>query len=345
MLTAHSFVGRATKTTKEWFIVFTNKIVFEDQNEKFGFTQIPNVVLTSTVLNPTEKCIYGILRRYASMNDGAMPSVATICIEVNISASTYKRAIKSFIRSSHNPNPKVPLVTAIRRPNDTNIYKIHRITNELIELLKPAIAMDKKKKDKLKKRFKSQRKQSGVHFEPSIENTRKAQNEPPGVGLILSLPEGSNRAPNNNDTNNIDNNKQEKDVVVEGNIEKEEKGSDWKLHSQNDVANLRKEMEEVFDQEMTEEAAKELITLADQNNRHINEYFRAMKTRSEKKKEKPWNPVGALRKYVENDWTLPSLHEESKQKKSLECADPMAYELRAVLYKEYAQKGLIPNEN
>jgi hypothetical protein len=57
-----------------------DQIVFEDTNEQYGFTQNPNVVLTSTVLNPTEKIVYEILRRYATMPGGAHPGAATICL-------------------------------------------------------------------------------------------------------------------------------------------------------------------------------------------------------------------------------------------------------------------------
>jgi hypothetical protein len=156
-----------------------DQIVFEDTNEQYGFTQSPNVVLTSTVLNPTEKIVYEILRRYATMPGGAHPGAATICLEANISDATYKRAIKTFVRSSSNPKPKIPLITAVRRPNQTNKFYVHKITPELIDLLKPAIAMSKQEREQHRKAFNRRKKsKSGAQNEPSIENTGKAQNEP-----------------------------------------------------------------------------------------------------------------------------------------------------------------------
>lgn len=86
-----------------------DQIIFEDKSEQFGYTPIPNAVLTSTVLSPVEVRIYAILRRYASLPQGAMPSAPSICAEANISKATYNRAIKKFIKSDTNPNPEAVL--------------------------------------------------------------------------------------------------------------------------------------------------------------------------------------------------------------------------------------------
>lgn len=176
-------------------------IIFEDKNDQYGFTQVPNVVLTSTVLSPTAVRIYTILRRYASMPKGAMPSVPTICVEANISKATYNREIKTFIRSTENPNPAVPLISVIHRPNKSNIFKVHKLTEQLIAKLKPAVAMEKVEVEKLKAKYKRKsKKKSASQNETPFENTRESQNE---THLLAS----QNETPgvSNCDTSNIEN--------------------------------------------------------------------------------------------------------------------------------------------
>lgn len=176
-------------------------IIFEDKNDQYGFTQVPNVVLTSTVLSPTAVRIYTILRRYASMPKGAMPSVPTICVEANISKATYNREIKTFIRSTENPNPAVPLISVIHRPNKSNIFKVHKLTEQLIAKLKPAVAMEKVEVEKLKAKYKRKsKKKSASQNETPFENTRESQNE-----TYLLASQNETPGVSNCDTSNIEN--------------------------------------------------------------------------------------------------------------------------------------------
>ncbi len=178
-----------------------NQIVFEDKNEQYGFIQVPTVIATSTVLSPTAVRIYIILRRYASMPKGAMPSVPTICVEAQISKSTYNREIKTFVRSTQNPNPAVPLITAIHRRNATSVFKIHKLTDQLIAKLKPAVMMEETELKMMKAKYKKKTKRkSGYQIETPIENTRESQNETYQSGYQIETPGVSNC-----DTSYIDN--------------------------------------------------------------------------------------------------------------------------------------------
>lgn len=170
-----------------------NQIVFEDKNEQYGFIQVPTVIATSTVLSPTAVRIYLILRRYASMPKGAMPSIPTICVEANISKATYNREIKTFVRSTENPNPAVPLITAIHRKNATNIFKIHKLTDQLIAKLKPAVTMEETKLEKLKAKYKKKTKRKSTsQNETPIENARESQIETYQSGYQIETPRVSN---------------------------------------------------------------------------------------------------------------------------------------------------------
>jgi len=137
------------------------------------------------------------------------------------------------------------------------------------------------------------------------------------------------------DNNKYNNNKD--DVVVE---KKEKK---WKKHSARDVRILRKKIQEFYRQDISLKTAEELISLSDQKGNHISEYFQSMILRFNHKNETPWNPVGALKHQIINDWIIRP--PKDQKRKTFECTDPMAQELRSDLYKEYSQKGLIPNEN
>jgi hypothetical protein len=285
-----------------------DQIVFEDENERHGFTQIPNVVLTSTVLSPTAVRIYGILRRYASMPKGAMPSVPTVCIEANISKATYNREVKTFIRSTENPNPAIPLITAIHRRNKSNVFKIHKLTDQLIALLKPAITMEETDLERLKEKYKKKgKKKGGSQNETPIENTRESQidthqgtsqNETPGVS--------------NCDTNNIEHkqDRQRRDVVV---------------------SHYQEEFKKLFNAELTDKDAKAFFLEAKKNGKDLLDYIHYVKNQSEKKTI--GNPVGYLRDAVYGNWAVPSVAE-------LEQAAAKEAEDSEVQRKQYDEKSM-----
>lgn len=321
-----------------------DQIVFEDKAEQFGFTQIPNVVLTSTVLNPTEVRIYAILRRYASMPNGAMPAVATICLEANISNATYKRAIKTFIRSSHNPKPKIPLITSVQRPNDTSVYKIHKITDQLTELLKPAIAMSKKERDEFRKSFREKkRKKERVQNEPSIKNTREAQNEPSRVGLKINPLGGSKRTPSNIDISNIDNNIQEKKdvVVVLKNKIKEKLGqkigdriaielvTTFEKHGKRidrivaSLAYVIEQCQKAFDQTLSIKEAHAILAAIFENDADFNEVLNNTVAYFKQKGESVANPVGVLINAMEKGFRYAPVKQKTKREwRPYDVVDP-----------------------
>ncbi|WP_176786581.1 helix-turn-helix domain-containing protein [Thermoactinomyces sp. DSM 45892] len=198
-----------------------DKAVFESENESLGFTIIPNVILTSTVLTPTEKIVYGILRRYANLPKGCMPAVSTVCLEANISKATYNRAIKTFIRSTENPNPAIPLITIIHRPNQSNEFKFHDITDHLVELLKSAVQMEEEEKKiakaKKKRKKAASKSKSGSQNDTPIENTGESQNETHIQTSQNETPPVSNCDTSNNELNKKEQQQPEvleKDVVV-----------------------------------------------------------------------------------------------------------------------------------
>lgn len=261
-----------------------DQIVFEDENEQYGFTQVPNVILTSTVLSPTAVRIYTILRRYAGMPKGAMPSVPTICVEANISKATYNREIKTFIESTENPNPAVPLITVIHRPNDTNMFKFRKLTKQLIAKLKPTVAMEKDELKKLKEKYKRKsKKKSTSQNETPIENTRESQNE-----THLGVSQNETPGVSNCDPNNIEN-------------------KQYRQRRSGVVASYQEEFKKLFNQELSEQDAKAFAQEAVKNGKDLRDYIHYV-SKAQEKKEVP-NPVGYLREAVFGNWNVPSIAE------------------------------------
>lgn len=289
-----------------------DQIVFEDENERHGFTQIPNVVLTSTVLSPTAVRIYCILRRYASMPKGAMPSVPTVCIEANISKATYNREIKTFIRSTENPNPAIPLITAIHRRNKSNVFKIHKLTDQLIALLKPAITMADKELERLKEKYKKKgKKKGGSQNATPIENTRESQFDTHQSTSQIETPGVSNR-----DTNNIEH---KQDRQRRGSV----------------VASYQEEFKKLFNVEFTDKDAKAFFLEAKKNGKDLLDYIHYVKNQSEKKTI--GNPIGYLRDAVFGNWNVPS-RAELEQAAAKEAAEK---EARHQEIKDLAREAMI----
>lgn len=321
----------------------TDQIVFEEKNEQFGFTQLPNVVLTSTVLNPTEVRIYAILRRYASMPNGAMPSVPTICAEANISKTTYSRAIKTFVRSAQNPQPKIPLITAIHRANQTNLFKIHKIKDVLVEKLKPTIAMEESDREQLKAKHKSKKSKKGrFQNETPIENPREFQNDTPRVGFKMKLRSVSNRNTNNIELSNIDNNKEQeqKDVVVF--LKKEIKNTfektvtngtakqmitTFQAHGKTIdeglslLTEINQEYSSAFGHAPTIKEMQSLLVALLENNREFSEILKGTIAYFQRKNQSIYNPVGSLLNAIEKGFVLQQEDKEAAaQRGSVEAA-------------------------
>ena len=262
-------------------------IVFEDKNYRCGFTQLPNVVLTSTVLDPTDKMIYAILLRYATMEHGALPSASTICLEANISVTTYKRSIKKFIKSATNPKPIIPLITAIQRTGTSNIFKIHRITDRIITKLKAAVTFSKDEKKRAKKQPKTAKKNvKNEKRKPLVSKEKEkhlGQNEPGGVGqneplIILT-------------TNNIDNNNGEtkKNVVV-----------------------VIDEIKEKLQKTITKKQAESLLELAAQHEKNVLDCIKETATYFEQSKKERKSTYGALYHAITNGWDIEIQTEQPK---------------------------------
>jgi hypothetical protein len=260
-----------------------DQIVFEEKDEQYGFIQLSNVVLTSTILTPIEKVIYAILRRYASMEKGAMPSIPTIILEANISKSTYQRAVNKFIRSDKNPNPEIPLITSIKRKNKSNLFKIHKLTDPLIQKLHPAVSMSEAEKEQYHETYKKKKKKSGVQNETIQKNKGKSQIEPHQVGFILNPLEGSNRTPSNIELNNIEQQQQEhqKNVVV-----------------------VRDEFEKTFEKKITKKQAEDLIKLAIENDKDVLDAIKETATHFKQKNQQPDSAVGSVRYSITDGWDI-----------------------------------------
>jgi hypothetical protein len=274
---------------EDFFMSNVDRIVFEDKNEEFGFTQLPNVVLTSTVLNPTEVRVYAILRRYASLPKGAMPSVQTICMEANISKATYNRAIKRFVRSTENPSPEIPLVTAIHRPNQSNVYKIHKLSNGLIEKLRPLVAMEANEVKQLKeqsKKAKGKRK-GGSQNETSIENTRVSQNETHPRGLKMRPTPSQIETQVILNLSNIDNNNQEQ--------------------NQNRVVVVVDKVEKALQAKITKQQASKLIALADEHGKDVLVCIDDTVSHLKRTGEVVKSPFGIIQYAITNGWDVTEL--------------------------------------
>ncbi len=273
----------------EILIMSKDYIVFEDKNYRCGFTQLPNVVLTSTVLDPTDKVIYGILLRYATMEHGALPSVPTICLEANISVNTYRRSIKKFIKSATNPKPEVTLITAIQRTGTSNVFKIHRITDRIIAKLKAVVTFSKEQKNdqkrvkKLQKTSKkSAKNETSKPLAPKEYEKHPVQN---GGGTPTQNGGGT---PTQNDpliiltTNNIDNNKESnKNVVV-----------------------VQDEFKEKLQKTITKKQAEGLIQLAVQHEKNVLDCIKETVVYFEQSKKEKKNPYGAVYHAIINGWDV-----------------------------------------
>jgi hypothetical protein len=263
-----------------------DRIAHEDKNYRYGFTQLPNIVLTSTVLDPTDKIIYGILLRYATMEKGAFPEASTVCLEANISLSTYRRSIKKFIKSDTNPKPEVTLITATQREGTSNLYIIHIITNRIIEKLKAVVTFSKEAKKRAKKQPKMGKKGA----------KKKAPKPLISKGNLHNLGQNDTPPPSQNDTPPPSQN----DTLVILNINNIEQQQE----NQKNVVVVQDEFKKSFEKTITKKQAEELIKLAIENEKSIVDCIEETVTYYKQSGKEKKNSYGAVIYAITTGWDI-----------------------------------------
>lgn len=99
----------------------TRHVIVEDEALAAGFTQIPNLVLRRSDLQPGAKLTYMVLLSYAWQQDHAYPGQDRLAADMGVS----ERSVITYLKQLQDSG----LVTVRRRGLGlTNIYVLHRLT-------------------------------------------------------------------------------------------------------------------------------------------------------------------------------------------------------------------------
>ena len=99
----------------------TRHVIIEDEALAAGFTQIPNLVLRRSDLQPGAKLTYMVLLSYAWQQDHAYPGQDRLAADMGVS----ERSVITYLKQLQETG----LVTIRRRGLGlTNIYVLHRLT-------------------------------------------------------------------------------------------------------------------------------------------------------------------------------------------------------------------------
>jgi hypothetical protein len=99
----------------------TRHVIVEDETLAAGFTQIPNLVLRRSDLQPGAKLTYMVLLSYAWQEDHAYPGQDRLAADMGVS----ERSVITYLKQLQETG----LVTIRRRGLGlTNVYVLHRLT-------------------------------------------------------------------------------------------------------------------------------------------------------------------------------------------------------------------------
>ena len=99
----------------------TRHVIIEDEALAAGFTQIPNLVLRRSDLQPGAKLTYMVLLSYAWQQDHAYPGQDRLAADMGVS----ERSVITYLKQLQETG----LVTIRRRGLGlTNVYVLHRLT-------------------------------------------------------------------------------------------------------------------------------------------------------------------------------------------------------------------------
>jgi hypothetical protein len=99
----------------------TRHVIVEDEALAAGFTQIPNLVLRRSDLQPGAKLTYMVLLSYAWQQDHAYPGQDRLAVDMGVS----ERSVRTYLKELQDSG----LVTIRRRGLGlTNVYVLHRLS-------------------------------------------------------------------------------------------------------------------------------------------------------------------------------------------------------------------------
>jgi hypothetical protein len=110
----------------------TRHVIVEDEALAAGFTQIPNLVLRRSDLQPGAKLTYMVLLSYAWQQDHAYPGQDRLAADMGVS----ERSVITYLKQLQETG----LVTIRRRGLGlTNIYVLHRLTSRSADFSLPEV--------------------------------------------------------------------------------------------------------------------------------------------------------------------------------------------------------------
>jgi hypothetical protein len=99
----------------------TRHVIIEDEALAAGFTQIPNLVLRRSDLQPGAKLTYMVLLSYAWQKDHAYPGQDRLAADMGVT----ERSIRTYLKELQESG----LITIRRRGlGMTNVYVVHRLS-------------------------------------------------------------------------------------------------------------------------------------------------------------------------------------------------------------------------
>jgi len=154
----------------------TRHVIIEDEALAAGFTQIPNLVLRRSDLQPGAKLTYMVLLSYAWQQDHAYPGQDRLAVDMGVS----ERSVRTYLKELQDSD----LVTIRRRGLGlTNVYVLHRLS-------RPANIADQDRKSASAPEVQD--------FPPKKTQTNKTQEEnveaSKGLSLVVDNPDDARQA-------------------------------------------------------------------------------------------------------------------------------------------------------
>ena len=107
-----------------------NTLVLEDHSLRYGFVQIPKLILYARNLTRDAKMLYAVLLGYAWEKDSCFPGYARLCQDMQASENMVRKYMRELEAAG--------ILSQKRRGlGKTNIYTLHDLRTAKIEVLEP----------------------------------------------------------------------------------------------------------------------------------------------------------------------------------------------------------------
>jgi hypothetical protein len=94
------------------------ELIGADPATQFGFTQVPNFILTKESLSVGAKLAYAMLLKYAWYDDGCFPGQAKLAVDMGAG----ERSIRTYLKELESADL---LKITQRGLGKTNLYRLH----------------------------------------------------------------------------------------------------------------------------------------------------------------------------------------------------------------------------